>query len=550
VSASGILFDAPRGIILTSKTLLAPFIQESPILDPPASHKQPPELNNGFQLAPNVKIEVLLDESVMKPELDSENEALENMEPRRRGSSRGANRRSKPVRNVSRRQTWFEAKLLDSIKCPRIRLALDRVTSAGTHWTAGWPVTTESIGQQDESRAEAAALSYWNSYDEIVMLEIVQDGDELSTATLISSDVALSKPLLQSVIALERGLPINFVGSPYGILAPNIFHNSVFSAIVSNVVTVGKRAENAGIEVARGARSGSNRSLQDAQLQQEADLLMIDQECQPGCEGGPVFDSNGDLVGIMLPPIRPTDGTNVQVQLIAPASQFVHAVRAKLRRLFGIDESEIIATVKQQAIKASNCVASEESLALSSAITSVVLVSVGTYWASGVVISSAGDIITSAHLFRPLLMSTNPCQPVLKIGLRVDVRLDKPTSAAATRVDSPRSGTTRTSQRRSESTKSRIGGASSLWLAAEVLFISDSHLDVALLRLSSLPPIEFGTLRPIPLRRANSSSDSSFAVRKWPSPAMGSKELQTSEPKKGDKAYVIGYSLFGPSKSA
>lgn len=544
LSASGVLLDAPRGIILTSKTLLSPFVEE---LAPPESQTQSKDKTN-FSLRPGVLIEVLLDESSVREHFETENDYVEPRKTWRRRKSRP----TVPLRSVSRPLQWCRAHVLDSVRCQRIRLALDRVSSSRTHWTSGWPVSTEAIGTTDAARAEAAAAAFWSGFDEIVILEIEQEGDEL--ASRVSAE--LSKPLLQSALRIDRGLPISFVGSPYGILAPNIFHNSVFNGIVSNVVAINSGRNSVAVSespTVGTVRWGSSASPSNGAPIIEPDLLMIDQECQPGCEGGPVFDSAGDLVGIMLPPIRPTDGTNVQVQLVAPAAQFLHAVRTKLRRHFGIDESEIAANAKQQALRASNCVASEASVALSAAIQSVVLVSVGSFWASGVVVSSHGDIITSAHLFRPLLSKANPFEPTLRVGNRIDVCLER------VPVPGLESSRLRILQRvtQSSATSNAIltesDRSQTLWLSAELTFVSDSHLDVAVLRLSSLPPPSFGALRPIYVKtevtdRPNRGIAGVGGPSNIPSPAIVATTADL-DPKKGERVFVIGYSLFGPSKS-
>ncbi len=80
---------------------------------------------------------------------------------------------------------------------------------------------------------------------------------------------------------MDQGDPITAVGSPFGVISPPHFANSVMHGVISNHWPSGRE----------GDRSGSR------------DLLMADMRCLPGMEGGPVFNQQGQLVAITLLPL-------------------------------------------------------------------------------------------------------------------------------------------------------------------------------------------------------------------------------------------------------
>lgn len=80
---------------------------------------------------------------------------------------------------------------------------------------------------------------------------------------------------------MDPGDPITAVGSPFGVISPPHFANSVVHGVISNHFPSGRA----------GDKCGSH------------DLLMADMRCLPGMEGGPVLNQQGHLVAIMLLPL-------------------------------------------------------------------------------------------------------------------------------------------------------------------------------------------------------------------------------------------------------
>ena len=80
---------------------------------------------------------------------------------------------------------------------------------------------------------------------------------------------------------MDQGDPITAVGSPFGVISPPHFANSVMHGVISNYWPSGTAGDKCGIH----------------------DLLMADMRCLPGMEGGPVFNQQKQLVAIMLLPL-------------------------------------------------------------------------------------------------------------------------------------------------------------------------------------------------------------------------------------------------------
>nr|CAB3461065.1 unnamed protein product [Digitaria exilis] len=86
----------------------------------------------------------------------------------------------------------------------------------------------------------------------------------------------------------HRGDPLLLVGSPFGLLSPFHFFNSISVGAVANC-------------------------LPPCSVRHS--LLMADIHCLPGMEGAPVFDKNSGLVGLLMNPLR-QNGSSIEVQLV------------------------------------------------------------------------------------------------------------------------------------------------------------------------------------------------------------------------------------------
>lgn len=236
---------------------------------------------------------------------------------------------------------------------------------------------------------------------------------------------------------------------------------------------------------------------------------MVDQICLPGCEGGPVFDDEGYLVGVcchiwicllfltclkmLTPPLRRNDGSNVEVYFILPIQPFFHSMsipRMPFEETIGLSKSNL----------------SSKTRVVSDSLTSIVLLSIGSFWGSGILISENGHILTSAHIFKQFVYKgSSSLNPDLYPGYHIEIRIDQSTKKLSSRSEEKQ-----------------------LWYRATLLYISNSHLDVALLKIDK-PPLG---LKPMKSRKTNHLHTTNAY----------------SDPVKGEKIFVLGYSLFGPSK--
>ena len=97
-----------------------------------------------------------------------------------------------------------------------------------------------------------------------------------------------------NVSVMQRGDPLLIVGSPFGLMSPFHFFNSVSVGAVAICLPPCT------------ARSS---------------LLMADTHCVPDMEGAPVFDQNSCIVGLLMNPLI-EKGNNIEVQLVITGMQY------------------------------------------------------------------------------------------------------------------------------------------------------------------------------------------------------------------------------------
>jgi len=174
-----------------------------------------------------------------------------------------------------------------------------------------------------------------------------------------------------------QGIQLLLTGSPFGILNPKVFLNSVTHGMLSNVV--------------------------EGQLN-ETNLLMTDARVLAGYEGGIAVERNSKrFVGIIMPPLRRKNRHNVEVGLIIPALTIKQTISKYIKS-------------QSKELKESN---DEMSRLICKAKRSVVMISVKNTWASGIIISNNGHIITNAHVLYPILKD-EPDITKCFVNIRVD----------------------------------------------------------------------------------------------------------------------------------
>lgn len=93
--------------------------------------------------------------------------------------------------------------------------------------------------------------------------------------------------------SVQKGDSIMLIGSPFGITSPTIFYNSWSKGIISNLLY----------------HENIDKRIDDMTINFEVNLSryylgLIDARHLPGMEGGAVYNSQKQLVGIVIPPFR------------------------------------------------------------------------------------------------------------------------------------------------------------------------------------------------------------------------------------------------------
>ncbi|KAF9347748.1 hypothetical protein BGX26_000796 [Mortierella sp. AD094] len=201
-----------------------------------------------------------------------------------------------------------------------------------------------------------------------------------------------SFPYHLSVPSVGKQLTLH--GSGFGLIAPSVLINNISQGIVANI-----------IHPYRAARRAD---------QQANSLILTDAKFLPGMEGGAVsWGETGELAGISMLPIRRTDGEPVDISLVIPAACIITAISPYI-------------TIPQQSLLPHH-IAALNSSSLVHARQAVVMVQAGQTWASGVLISKQGHILTNAHVFTSFLDNiSNRTWPNLRSGVSLRVRIDSP----------------------------------------------------------------------------------------------------------------------------
>lgn len=132
----------------------------------------------------------------------------------------------------------------------------------------------------------------------------------------------------------------------------------------------------------------------------EEALLSVDAYCIPGSEGGGIFDAaNGALIGLLVPPVRRRDGT-ATLNIALPISPILG------------DLARIVPTLSGSAVSM-NKGTDEATAVVAEALRSLVLISLSSMWASGVIISPQGcasnPYLALALILRSVLPSLTHC---------------------------------------------------------------------------------------------------------------------------------------------
>lgn len=355
---------------------------------------------------------------------------------------------------------------------------------------------------------------------------MIHSGDPYMTKGGATAITPLS---VAAPVELKRGETLSISSSPFGLVSPGVFQNSLTTGIVSNIVRIPHNNLNGNEDRASAASHAAN-------------LILTDARCLPGSEGGAVFNGAGELIGMVAPAVQRGDKSKVELGAVIPLSLFADRIglsfefrkrgntSANRNALVTLNElSNFSASpaklstptyAEQQLIlqrrfnpqigkpiipltNSESAVATSEKVglleyAVQQACRSVVLISVNSSWGSGIVVSEQGHILSCAHLFRPF---TSPDRETKRLRLR-----NPRTRVKVVFRDQPQLQE----------------------YTAQLLFCSRGAIDVALLKLDV---------------EKNGKDDRTSVLQ----PGSCAVELSERGPQPGQKCIALGHAIFDPS---
>jgi S1-C subfamily serine protease len=311
---------------------------------------------------------------------------------------------------------------------------------------------------------------------------------------------------LNSMHNLSRGSTVTVVSSPYGLLSPHVFHNSLTRGVIANFIQKPFESQ------------ASIRAAQPNFVPQSpavCSLALIDARCLPGSEGAAVLDSKGKLVGLVTIPLRHTNyASPIEFNSVISVDTVIswlnsqpntainmntHSFNSATKGNSQLHSASTAACFKHQAInrigqqlaflnpnigaksrKTHSSSVEEELNVVAEAERSLVVCSVALSWASAIVLTSSGYILTNAHLLRPYLQSVvmadsnNIHSTTPALSSRVTVRLEP---CHIQPMDGDYEADQHTIRADSKN--------NSIWCDAKLIFISTGPWDIALLKIDS-----------------------------------------------------------------
>ncbi|CAL4894242.1 unnamed protein product [Urochloa decumbens] len=419
---------------------------------------------------------------------------------------------------------WLSARLLAMVDVPTAAgsvlslLKHDESFIGRPSWDVGWSLANINQKQVENDLRSSPESNRNNAsvelMDPLMLAKSATRIAILGIPTVSSNAIGEQNARRIHVSMMQhRGDPLLIVGSPFGLMSPFHFFNSISVGAVANRLPP---------------------------CSMKCSLLMADTHCLPGMEGAPVFDKNSCLVGLLMNPLR-LKGSSVEVQLVITWDAICTGWNKKLEETrrnpselpndknadskttelkhpdnYGRFVSSTVYNVNHYYISPSS---------IREAISAVVLVTVGdSSWASGIVLNKRGLVLTNAHLLEPWRFGrTSPLGVQTSFtGEFLSVRENRslqPQQCKFSNEDAVKHEISlfNLGFKREKRISVRLDHADSqVWCDASVVFISKGPLDVALLQMEKVP-IELNTVRP------------EFVC-----------------PTAGSSVYVVGHGLFGP----
>ncbi|CAD5194005.1 unnamed protein product [Musa acuminata subsp. malaccensis] len=392
---------------------------------------------------------------------------------------------------------WSNCKLMALVDVTASSVALlsllggDSGLQESSSWEVGW-----SLAAREGDTQAGVNVTKYSSDSLITLSQMIESATRI--AILGIPKVELKNMLHVDISEVQqRGDLLIVMGSPFGILSPSHFLNSISSGVVANCCSAG--------------------SVKNS-------LLLADIRCLPGMEGGPVFDRHACLVGMLTSPLR-QKSSNAEIQLVITWNVIATAwgnglqnepqnvqqevagryINKERRVLLNLANSRGPIRCLPEGSDFPNLVPS-----LRKAMSSVALVTVGDgTWASGIVLNPKGLILTNAHLLEPWRFGRKSLVNLVKKSTRFSVECSVSFSEQEEKISEDKRQRFFLSASGSSSAYGDIAHDASLlnrshknyrkisvrldnmecqfWCDASVVYVSNGPIDVALLQLDHVP---------------------------------------------------------------
>ncbi|CAK7350557.1 unnamed protein product [Dovyalis caffra] len=436
---------------------------------------------------------------------------------------------------------WLSAQVIRLVDVPVSSLALQSLVEASSGsmdhgWEVGWSLASHENGPQpfmdvvqtqtehgNASVAESQRSARVESSNPSIM------GKSITRVAILGVFLHLKDlPNFKTSASSRRGDFLLAVGSPFGVLSPVHFFNSLSVGSIANCYP---------------PRSS------------DISLLMADIRCLPGMEGSPVFGENSNFIGILIRPLR-QKSSGAEIQLVIPweaiataCSDLLLKEPQNMEKGIHINKENLNAVGNAYSSKSdgpfrykykhhnSYC---PSPLPVEKAMTSICLITIDeAVWASGVLLNDQGLILTNAHLLEPWRFgktTVNGGEDGTKLQdlfitheefprySEVDdyEKIQRLPPKTLNIVDSSVADESKAyklslSYKGHRNIRVRLDHADPwIWCDAKVVYVCKGPLDVALLQLEHVPDQLCPT------------------------------KVDFEYPSLGSKAYVIGHGLFGP----
>ncbi|KAJ6707088.1 SERINE PROTEASE-RELATED [Salix viminalis] len=297
---------------------------------------------------------------------------------------------------------WLRAQVIRLVDVPVSSLALQSLVEASSGsmnhgWEVGWSLASPENGPQSLMDVVQTQTEHGNASFAESQRRARRESSNPSIMGKSTTRVAIlgvlhlkDLPNFEISATSRRGDFLLAVGSPFGVLSPVHFFNSLSVGSIANCYP---------------PRSS------------DISLLMADIRCLPGMEGSPVFCESSNFIGILIRPLR-QKSSGAEIQLVIPweaiaiacsdlllkepqnAEKGIHINKENLNAVGNAYSSSSDGPFP---LKYRHCNSFCSSpLLVEKAMASICLITIDeVVWASGVLLNDQGLILTNAHLLEP-----------------------------------------------------------------------------------------------------------------------------------------------------